>query len=68
MTLWPGDKVTGENGEEFELGAMLAYQGCESPGPMCSQINGCCVQWHCGTCDAAVSWQGHKCPKRGEAA
>jgi hypothetical protein len=62
---WPGDEIEADDGEVFVLGRQLTYQGCESPGPFCSQINGRCMQWHCSACDKPVSFMGHDCPKQG---
>jgi hypothetical protein len=49
---------------ELVVGEQLAYQGCGDPGPLCSQIDGRCVGWHCPHCGAPCSSQGHDCPER----
>jgi hypothetical protein len=67
--IWPGDKLTGENGETFTVGAMVAYRGRKGcTNVTCTRIGDDCYGWHCSRCDAPCSSQGHfNCPRAGEA-
>ena len=67
-----GDIVTGEGGERWELGPLLAYQGglgCTNRN--CTRLmrrgpdgmwDGECVGWHCSRCNEPCSSLGHRCP------
>ena len=53
--------------EDYDLGPMLAYRGMYGcTNVLCSQgpNTGACYGWHCPTCDAPCSMQGHDCPER----
>lgn len=67
----PGDTFTGESGQTWVLGPMIAYQGkADCMVPTCrrrSLTEPGCVDYHCPTCHAPTGSQGHKCPERGEA-
>lgn len=59
----PGDRVVGEDGQEFVLGALIAYQGKEDcHDPRCAQRHpypGHCGGYHCPTCHEPCSMMGH---------
>lgn len=63
MTLFPGDVVKGDDGREFKLGALMAYQGkADCTSVMCrrrADMPGC-MGYHCPRCDLPCSMYGHK--------
>lgn len=74
-SLKPGDKLVGDNGMEFMVGQMVAYQGKEDCTDVrCSHRyeNGKllpgCMGYHCAICHAPCSMMGHKkCLEKGAA-
>lgn len=58
------DVVTGENGEQFKLERLVAYQGQEGCHDVrCSQASpypGRCGGYHCAVCEKPSSMTGHR--------
>lgn len=73
--IWPGDVVKGDNGREFTISRLVAYQGkegctswsCTRRGSLMREDGtwdaGTCFGWHCSGCDEPTSMMGHDCPK-----
>lgn len=63
----PGDIVTADSGQKYQLGECIAVVGggdsCKSPRCRRNMLTGECMGYHCPRCGEPTGMMGHECPK-----